>query len=204
MKCPRCVQSIHHGADACPHCGFTLTELDSYFAGSEPVMQRLSDVAGAVRVKERKHLRTVFKEFEKIFPQLYFVVHVEQLEPEIDIQQYAFWLLNRGTVTDLARAKSSEGGTLLLIDVSGKALTLSWGYLLDDFLNEEITFSILSKAHPFLLQGQYAKGIEVVLRSLMNTLRRSRAVQMVYEAGGEPVRKLAPLTTKTEDEGAEA
>ena len=159
-------------------------------------MQRLSDVAGTIRVKERKELKQVLKEFEKVFPQLYFVVHIEQLEPEIDLRQYAHWLLNRGVVTDVPKSKSENGGALLLIDVSGKAATMSWGYLLDQWLDEEVSFSILSKAHPFLLQGQYAKGVEIIVRSLINTLRRCRAVQMVYEQGGEPIEKLAPLTTR--------
>jgi len=64
---------------------------------------------------------------------------------------------------------------LLSIDVSGKAAGLTYGYSLQPFLDEDDTFAALSVGHPLFLQGQYFKGIEMVMNKLEGTLiRRSK------------------------------
>jgi len=147
-----------------------MEDLDVEFGQSQVKMERLSDTAGVLKRKERRTLIRELELFENTFPQLFFCSHTVTLEPLTNIRQYAFWLLNRGTFDDGARICPNDGGIVLVIDVSGKSATLTHGYLLDFSLTEEVTFDILSKAHPYLLQGQYLKAISLILRRLKTLL----------------------------------
>ena len=80
MKCPRCVQSIHRSAAQCPHCGFAISDLGDQYGSEEVRMQRLNDVAGVLRLKERQKVRQWMDQFEKNFPQLFFSVHYAALD----------------------------------------------------------------------------------------------------------------------------
>lgn len=171
-KCPRCVQRIHRSAVGCPHCGFDMTDVD-YLFGEECVrLAALSDAAGVLRAKERKEMRLLMNDFERRFPQLFFAVYLGAFEEVAHLRQFGFWLLNRGAFVDVEVSRPNECGILLSIDVAGKAAGLSFGYALAPFLDEDDTFSALSGGHPFFLQGQYLKGIEMVMKKLDAILRR--------------------------------
>lgn len=144
--------------------------------GAEDVrVAAFSDAAGALRAKERKEVRLLMNEFERRFPQLFFAVYIGAFEEVAHLRQFGFWLLNRGAFVDVEVSRPNACGLLLSIDVSGKAAGLTYGYALHPFLNEDDTFSALSVGHPLFLQGQYYKGIEIVLKKLERTLvRRSR------------------------------
>ena len=148
-------------------------------------MQRLSDTAGVLKRKERQQLSRAFEAFERSFPQLFFCSHTASLEPLTNIRQYAMWLLNRGAFEDVSVTRPNEGGIMLVIDVSGKSATISYGYLLDSIITEEMTFDLLSRAHPFLLQGQYLKAILLIMNRLRKLL--SKAARRV---GGRDVDSL--------------
>lgn len=162
-----------------------MADLDEEFGSSEVRMQRLSDLAGVLKRKERHSLKKELRLFEASFPQLFFCAHMEALEPLTNIRQYAFWLLNRGAFEDVEVTRANEGGILLMIDVSGKSATLSFGYFLDSILTEEMTFELLSQAHPYLLQGQYLKAILLIVRRLRRILIRGshRAGRREREGG---------------------
>lgn len=171
-KCPRCVQTIHRAAVACPHCGFDMSAGDALFGEDDVRLAALSDAAGVLRAKERKHVRLLMNEFERRFPQLFFAVYLGAFEEVSHLRQFGFWLLNRGAFVDVEVARPNACGLLLCVDVSGKAAGLSYGYSLHPFLTEEDTFGVLSAGHPFFLQGEYLEGIEAVMRKLSAKLKR--------------------------------
>ncbi|MGJ8724564.1 MAG: hypothetical protein ACSHYB_08405 [Roseibacillus sp.] len=174
-KCPRCVQRIHRSAAGCPHCGFDMKDVDLLFGGDDVRLAALSDAAGVLRAKERKEMRLMMNEFERRFPQLFFSIYIGAFEEVSHLRQFGFWLLNRGAFVDVEMSRPNECGVLLSIDVSGKAAGLTYGYALHPFLDEDDTFAALSVGHPLFLQGQYFKGIEIVLKKVESTLvRRSK------------------------------
>ena len=171
-KCPRCVQRIHRSAVVCPHCGFDMSDVDILFGEDNVRLAALTDAAGVLRAKERKDVRLLMNEFERRFPQLFFGVYLGAFEEVSHLRQFGFWLLNRGSFVDVEDSRSNECGILLSVDVAGKAAGLSYGYALHPFLDEDDTFAALSAGHPFFLQGQYFKGIEMVIKKLDSILRR--------------------------------
>ncbi|MEM1084082.1 MAG: TPM domain-containing protein [Verrucomicrobiota bacterium] len=159
MKCPRCVQVIHRGAESCPHCGFSISEADSRFGGENIVIGKLEDRAGLMRSSERSQVEVAMERFERQFPQLFFAVHTGRPEGRSDVRQFGFWLLNRAAFKDVPLERPNECGILLAIDPDSKSAGLVWGYGLDAFLSAEDTFLFLSRAHAYWVEGRYSDGI---------------------------------------------
>ncbi len=173
MKCPRCVQRIHRSAPQCPHCGFATSDLDDLYGADAVSMLKLSDVAGVLRMKERRNVERWLHNFEDNFPQLFFSVYFGSLDDCSHIRQYGMWLLNRSNFKDVDLTRSNDGGILLVVDVNGKSAFIANGYLLDIYLKEEDTFNALSKAHPHLLQGNYYKALKIVITKVSAALVKS-------------------------------
>lgn len=172
MRCPRCVQKIHRSAAQCPHCNFTLSDLDELYGSDEVRLKRLTDMAGALRLSERRKLEGVLDEFQLSFPQLFFSIYYGALEDRTNIRQFGLWLLNHAAYDDLEINRPNDGGILLLVDLNTKVASITFGYLLDPFLTEDDTFNILAKAHPYLLQGNHLKAAQLVARQLSRLLKR--------------------------------
>ena len=172
MKCPRCVQSIHRGAMSCPHCGFAVEDADRMFGAGEVAIDCLEDTAGLLRRSERDRVACIIEEFREVFPQLFFAVYTGSFRELTSLRQFGFWLLNRAAFRDVPIDRPNEAGLLLVIDPESKAASLTFGYLLDPFLDGNDTFRCLSKAHPYLLGGDYCRGIEVVAGVLSKLLRK--------------------------------
>ncbi len=178
MKCPRCVQKIHRGAEACPHCGFCLSTADAEFGSGEVIVRTLTDAAGLMRKAERIVVQEAIERFSKRFPQLFFAVYTGVFRESANLRQFGFWLLNRGAFEDVALHRPNAAGILLVMDVEGKAAGITYGYLLDPYLDEDDTFQCLSKAHPYWLDRRPDQGIVVLLKTLEKILKKkSRAAR---------------------------
>ncbi len=178
MKCPRCVQKIHRGAESCPHCGFCLGTADEEFGKDEVVVKSLTDAAGLLRKQERHIVQDAMDGFSRRFPQLFFGVYTGVFRESANLRQFGFWLLNRAVFEDLDSQRPNASGIILVIDVEGKAAGLTYGYLLDPYLNEDETFFCLTKAHPYWLERRIADGVVALLRALEKILKRkSRQVK---------------------------
>ena len=68
MKCPRCVQRVHRIARQCPHCGFSIADVDQIFGEDDVRLGTLTDAAGVLRKRERLALRRTLRSFESTFP----------------------------------------------------------------------------------------------------------------------------------------
>lgn len=172
MKCPRCVQSIHRAAATCPHCGFSIIDADRLFGNSEVKLRSLTDSAGLFRRNERDELEDSMGIFMEKFPQLFLAVYTGSLGETGNLRQFGFWLLNRGVFEDVPVDRPNEAGILLVIDPDSKSAGISFGYLLDAFLDEQDTFECLSRAHSYWLQGQYADGVLRCMNQLKKLLER--------------------------------
>ena len=172
MKCPRCVQRIHRMARQCPHCGFSITDVDRIFGEDDVRLRTLTDAAGVLRKRERLVLRRILRDFQASFPQLFFGVYFGTFHEVPSLRQFGFWLLNRGAFEDVDVSRPNEGGILLSVDVGGKSAGITYGYALQPFLSDETTFRAISAAHPYFLEGQWLKAGEMVVGKLAKELRK--------------------------------
>ncbi len=166
------MQKIHQAATSCPHCGFTVEHADELFGDQDVVLQKFSDPAGVLRMKERKPMRKLMERFEKKFPQLFVSVYLGAFEEMTSIRQFGFWLLNRAAFTDVDVDRPNENGILIVVDVTGKTAGITYGYSLLPYLDDESTFDALSAAHPYLIQGEFLQSIDHTIRKIEATLKK--------------------------------
>ena len=147
-----------------------MTELDQRFGRDEWRLSRLADGAGLMRSAERERVELAMDRFQGRFPQLFFAVFTGGPGGRSDVRQFGFWLLNRAAFEDVALERPNECGILLTIDPDAKAAGLTWGYGLDPFLNESDTFTVLSRAHAYWVEGRFSEGVLRVIRELERLL----------------------------------
>lgn len=198
MKCPRCVQKIHQGADSCPHCGFTMVHADEVFGSGDVRVRKFADVAGAFRMKERESMRKVLERFEARFPQLFVAVYLGAFEDLNNLRQFGFWMLNRAAYEDVDLERPNSNGILIVVDLNAKSASITYGYALNPYLNEHSTFAALSAGHPMFLQADYLSALKAVVRKLERTLikgwrRVRRDPESVLAKSGQTPTKVAEM-----------
>jgi uncharacterized membrane protein YgcG len=185
MKCPRCVQLIHRAAVVCPHCGFGMSDADRMFGDDEVKLRSLTDAAGIFRRNDRDRLEDEMERIGIVFPQVFVAVYTGSVGEMANLRQFGFWLLNRGLFEDVPVEKPNEAGILIVIDPDSKVAGMTFGYLLDPFLEEQDTFDCLSRAHSYWLEGRYTEGLLKCLAQLRKLLkkrsRQARRDPEVYE-----------------------
>lgn len=172
MMCPRCVQQIHRAAGGCPHCGFTLADADARFGDEDVALRMLTDTAGLFRRVDRRRIEHALERFSRRFPQLFAAVYTGSGGGASHLRQFGFWLLNHGAFDDVPPDKPNAAGILIVLDPAAKSAAISFGYLLDPFLDEGDTFDCLSRAHAWWLEGRHADGVLRVLARLDAILRK--------------------------------
>ncbi|MDF1714462.1 MAG: TPM domain-containing protein [Akkermansiaceae bacterium] len=197
MKCPRCVQKIHPGATSCPHCGFAMEHADEAFGTEDIKLKKFSDVAGVFRMKDREPMRKVLENFETKFPQLFVSIYLSAFEDLNSLRQYGFWMLNRTNYVDVDSQRPNATGILILVDVNAKSASITYGYALMPYLDENSTFAALSAGHPMFLQGDYPGALRAVIQKLEALLikgwrRVSRDPVTVLAAGGQKLKDAGP------------
>jgi hypothetical protein len=140
-----------------------LDDLDRVYQKFERKVRRPHDAAGILRVQQRREVSKWIAKAEKAFPQLYFAVATVSLRDDQHIRSYGFWLMNRGVFEDIPESARKDGCVLLILDVNRKEVCLNFGYLLDYCVEEEAAFEALSGGHPYLIESNYMRAIEVML-----------------------------------------
>ena len=155
---------------------------DRQFGSDDWQVRRLTDRAGVLRHDDREKVQLAMGRFSKKFPQLFLAVYTDTLDRPEDLRPFSFWLLNRSAFDDVPVDMPNENGILLSIDPQSRAACIMYGYLLDEYLNEELTFDCLARAHGHWLEERFAEGILRVIDRLetlliglsRKALRRSR------------------------------
>lgn len=135
-------------------------------------LQSLTDAAGLLRRSDRDRVSAVMDRISGRFPQIFVAVYTGSLGEMANLRQFGFWLLNRAAFEDVPADKPNEAGILLVIDAESKAAGITFGYLLDPFIEESDTFDCLSRAHAYWLEGRHADGIVKALDHLALVLKK--------------------------------
>lgn len=199
---------MHGSATSCPHCGFSMADVDGLFGDEDVILKKFSDAAGVLRRKERDEMHKVLERFEKKFPQLFFSIYVGAFDDVPSLRQFGFWLLNRAAYSDVDVDRPNENGILLVLDVNGKAAAMTFGYALMPYLDEDCTFDALSAAHPFLLQAEYLKAFRTVIAKTEQTLKKGwrqavKSPETFFAASGQFPRKADQLLQRIREGNGE-
>lgn len=176
---------------------------DEIFGVEKIELTKFSDVAGVFRMKDREPMRRIMGAFEARFPQLFVSIYLGAFEDSRSLRQFGFWVLNRSVYLDLDEGKSNATGILILVDVNSKSASITYGYALMPYLDEDSTFAALSAGHPMFLQGDYPGALKAIIQKLEALLikgwrRVRRDPKEVLAYGGQ-----RPKTVRVETGGGE-
>ncbi len=168
--------------------------VDELFGIQDMSLNRFTDAAGVMRMKEREPMRRFLKRFEARFPQLFVSIYLGAFEELQSIRQLGFWMLNRAQYVDLDEGRPNENGILILVDVNSKSASITYGYALLPYLDEKMTFAALSAGHPAFLKGDYREALTLVVAKLESYLMKGwkrvnkDPASMLAESGQSPKR----------------
>ena len=172
MKCPRCVQSVSSGREQCGRCGFQLSCLDEEFGRDVVLLDRLTDAAHCLRVRERDALSQLLDDFEEEFPQLFAAVYFGALPELTSIRQFGFWLINHAAIPSLDISKPNEQGVLIVVDLQSRVIGVTLGYMLERYVSAKDLERCLRAARTHLFAGDFHRGVTVFVRKLSHVLRK--------------------------------
>ena len=116
MKCPHCNSPLTTGQSACTSCGFSASAIRAYLGADWVRLERVTDVAGRLNLRETRHLETVLDEFERRFPQCFMAGYIGVLPETLTLTDLGFWLINHGAFQTHQISRRNDFAIVLLID----------------------------------------------------------------------------------------
>jgi uncharacterized protein len=150
----------------------------------------VNDFANVIDAQTEQQLETILTNFEQMTGAQIAVATVPSLNDR-PVEDYALGLYRAWGIG----AKSGENknkGALLLVAPQDRKTRLEVGYGLEGDLPDGLAGEIIRRMRPFLQQGQFSQGINVGVRTLVDTLAQKWNVNIQgiedrsYAYGGSP------------------
>ena len=91
--CPKCLHNFHRGAESlCPHCGFSLENLDKKYGRDSIPYRRVCDNAGALRQQDRVKLNALLEKLESRIPPVLLSVYFPNILEPFSLIPHSFWI----------------------------------------------------------------------------------------------------------------
>lgn len=150
--CPKCLHNFHRGAESlCPHCGFSLENLDKKYGRDSIPYRRVCDNAGALRQQDRVKLNALLEKLERRIPPVLLSVYFPNILEPFSLIPHSFWMMNHLTV-DEAGFPNHQGPLdpqwllVLVLDVRTDTACFMWGYELDPYVEPDLINKSIMKA----------------------------------------------------------
>ena len=166
MSCPHCQTGFEEPVDACPRCNFDLGHCNEAFPFSPPPLSLLLDPSGLLPEGLEREISRSYRKFRKKFPQIDFTFCFLNLQAEVDLRDFAFWLHNAAPDADRKRAWR----ILVVGDLTTGRLTLSPGFAIEPFLRSNRLESSLHELAGALSENSWGKGISTFIRECDHSL----------------------------------
>ncbi len=84
----------------CPHCGFSLENLDKRYGKDAIPYRRVCDNAGALRQQDRMKLNALLEKLERRIPPVLLSVYFPNILEPFSLIPHSFWTMNHLTVDE--------------------------------------------------------------------------------------------------------
>jgi uncharacterized protein len=128
----------------------------------------INDFANIVDTQTEQKLETILTNFEKLTGAQIAVVTIQSLNDR-PIEEYANDLY-RAWGIGAKTGEQKDKGALLLVALQDRKTRLEVGYGLEGDLPDGLAGEIIRRMRPFLQQQQYSQGVNVGVRTLVDTL----------------------------------
>jgi uncharacterized membrane protein YgcG len=177
MKCPHCNSPLTTGQPACTGCGFSASAIRAYLGADWVRLERVTDVAGRLNLRETRHLETVLDEFERRFPQCFMAGYIGVLPETLTLTDLGFWLINHGAFQTHQISRRNDFAIVLLIDPLRQQAGFTLGYALEKVLPEPMLQAILKKLSRPLHRGAFGQAIELASAMIDKALRSAASLE---------------------------
>lgn len=178
MKCPHCDSELASEAQCCSECGFNSLISSSRHGDHWVRLDRLTDAAHCLSLRERGRLETFLDDFERRFPQVFLAVYFGVLPQGLRVSEVGFWLLNHAAFGTHDISKRNEFGIVLVIDPAAGMACFSLGYAIEVLTDKLDVDRALARMRTFLKRSHYGEGVEMAIRNLDRQLRSVGQVQI--------------------------
>ena len=196
MACLGCSSILSEPSDHCPRCEYSGHETVAKFPFAAPPIERYIDPVGYLYEGARKKIDKALVGLKKKFPQVELSICIIDLIEETDPREFGFWLFNASKVRDEAEAAIRPWTILLLIDDQNGRASITPGYAIEPFLDDEKWESLLRMERKHFFAKDYEKGVlrfiegasliltEGALRSVRRLRKKSTRKSHQEEEGG--------------------
>ena len=171
MKCPHCDAELPPEAHHCPACGFDSQTSCSRHGSHWVRLDRLTDAAHCLSLRDRRKLEAHLNDFERRFPQVFFAVYFGVLPQGLRVSEVGFWLLNHAAFGTHEIAKRNEFGIVLVIDPAAGTACFSLGYAIEALTDQLDMSTLLMRMRRFLTRSDYGEAVGRAIRGLDRKLR---------------------------------
>ncbi len=172
MRCPRCNHDSSDLEIQCSKCSFELRQLHDLFGRKTVQLERVTDSAHCLRLRDGRDIESLLEEFEQTFPQVFVSVYVGVLPSGLKADEIAFWFLNTAALSSTDYRRLNEYAIVLVLDPVAKSFAVSVGYGLERILSSAILDKIMQSLRTQFWHGEHAKAIKGCIGQLAKQIRR--------------------------------
>ena len=173
MACPGCHATLAVPVDECPRCGYTGHHAVSRFPFKAPVIERFIDPQGHLEESDRTKIDKSLSDLAKGFPQPRICFCIVDLPEVIDPREFGFWMMNASEVDGPEEEKLRPWTILLVIDDINGRVSVTSGYAIEPFLDEEEWAALIRKEREFFFARHYGSAALKFIMGAKAILTRS-------------------------------
>jgi len=159
MACPGCHGILSEAFDDCPRCGYSGRTAVAKFPFAAPPIERFIDPVGYLSGDARQKIDKALGLLKRRFPQVCLSICIIDLVEETDPREFGFWMFNASEVRDEEDEKNRPWTILLIIDDQNGRVSVTPGYAIEPFLNEESWESLLRMERKHFYEKDYEVAV---------------------------------------------
>ena len=134
-------------------------------------LDRLTDTAHCLRLRDRRQVEAQLDDFERRFPQVFFAVYFAVLPTGYTVGEVGFWLLNHAAFGTHDVAKRNEFGIVLVVDPGTKQAGITLGYAIEAVAAKLNIEGLLKRMAGCFAHGNHGKAVSLAIAQLDRVLR---------------------------------
>ncbi|KAA3148923.1 MULTISPECIES: hypothetical protein [unclassified Akkermansia] len=161
----------------CPHCGFSLENLDKKYGRDSIPYRRVCDNAGALRQQDRVKLNALLEKLERRIPPVLLSVYFPNILEPFSLIPHSFWMMNH-LMVDEAGFPNHQGPLdpqwllVLVLDVRTDTACFMWGYELDPYVEPDLINKSIMKARIPLRESMLLHAAGSIMKDAVHLVAR--------------------------------
>lgn len=172
IACPHCKTPLKETSTECLECQLDLDKLAKELGPIPIIFGGVSDGSQIFTPADEKKLNKMVLKHQRDFPQSRLHIVTRSFLQKEDLPTLLFWLFNRAGLSQESAKQGQNRDIVLLIEPLRKEAAMMIGYGLEPFIPQSDLDRILAGAQPDFASGNIMNGIESVVGSLSDLLKR--------------------------------